>query len=193
MFKQKTGTLPKAETAANTAVSEPRKKKYLLKIIALLIIAGLAGATVYFYQQYKKIKDNPQIVSQEETQFVVSELGKLMELPDGMPSLATVQDKEKLKDQSFFRKAENGDKVLIYADAKQAILFRPSAKKIIEVAPLLIQGNENNGMEASQIQGENNGADVVQNNNDNKTTNENQNQNNDRAAANTNKNQKKSN
>ncbi|NTU66837.1 MAG: hypothetical protein HGB08_02825 [Candidatus Moranbacteria bacterium] len=132
------------EEAAVTA--QPKKKrKYFFKVIVFLIIVGLAGVAAYYYKQYKKIKDNPQVVSQEETQFVISELGKLMELPEGTPSMATVQDKEKLKDQSFFKKAENGDKVLIYADAKQAILFRPSTKKIIEVAPLLLHGNEPTG------------------------------------------------
>ena len=140
MAKQKI-EMPSGE---GTEIVKPKKKKkYFFKIFIFLIIIGLAGATVYYYKQYKKIKNNPQVVSQEETQAVISEVGKLMELPDGTPSLATVQDKEKLKDQSFFKKAENGDKVLIYTDAKQAILFRPSAKKIIEVAPLILSGNEN--------------------------------------------------
>jgi len=131
------------EVVGESKIIKKSRGGYFFKFIVFLIIVGLAGATAYYYKQYKKIKDNPQVVSQEETQFVVTELGKLMELPEGTPSLATVQDKEKLKDQSFFRKAENGDKVLIYADAKQAILYRPSTKKIIEVAPLILQGNEN--------------------------------------------------
>src|SRR3989339_1397733 len=135
----------KSETASEvvTNITAPKnKRKYIFKILIFLIIAGLAGTSAYYFKQYKKIKDNPQVVSQEETQFVISELGKLMELPEGTPSLATVQDKEKLKDQDFFRKAENGDKVLIYAEARQAILFRLSNKKIIEVAPLLSQESE---------------------------------------------------
>ena len=142
---------PKEETSVDT---QPKKKrKYFFKFIIFLIIVGLAGATAYYYKQYKKIKDNPQVVSQEEVQFVVSELGKFMELPDGTPSLATIQDKEKLKDQNFFRKAENGDKVLIYADAKQAILYRPSAKKIIEVAPLILDNGNNNNSSANSSEG----------------------------------------
>lgn len=129
---------------AATGSPKPKKKrKFFLRFVVFLIIVGLAGATAYYYRKYKKIKGNPNVVAQEEIQIAVNELSKLIELPEGTPSLATVQDKEKLKDQSFFKKAENGDKVLIYADAKQAILFRPSTKKIVEVAPLLMQNNEN--------------------------------------------------
>jgi len=135
-------------------VQPKKKRKYFFKFIVFLIIIGLAVATGYYYKQYKKIKNNPQIISQEETQTVISEIGKLMELPDGTPSLATVQDKEKLKEQSFFRRAENGDKVLIYADAKQAILYRPTVKKIIEVAPLILDNGNNNNTSADNSEGE---------------------------------------
>lgn len=46
--------------------------------------------------------------------------------------------KDKLKDQTFFAKSENGDKVLIYAKAKRIYLFRPSESKLLEAAPLNI-------------------------------------------------------
>ena len=56
--------------------------------------------------------------------------------------MATVSDLEKLKDQPFFAKAKIGDKVLIYTDAKKAILYDPVNDKIVEVAPINI-GNSN--------------------------------------------------
>lgn len=133
-----------------TFPAKPKKKRGIFsKLLIFLVIVGLAGAAVYYYKQYKKVKNNPQVIAQEETQFVVSEVGKLMELPAGeTPSIVTVKDKDKLKDQSFFQNAENGDKVLIYANDRQAILFRPSIKKIIKVAPLVIQDNGSAGTEA---------------------------------------------
>ena len=63
-----------------------------------------------------------------------------MELPtDETPTIATIADKDKLKDQPFFSKAENGDKILAFNKAMLAILYRPSVNKIINVAPIIDQ------------------------------------------------------
>jgi len=70
---------------------------------------------------------------------LVLEVGKLIELPIGEdPTVATVTDITKLKDQPFFAKAKNGDKVLIYTNARKAILYDPQAKKVIDIAPINI-------------------------------------------------------
>lgn len=129
-----------------------QKKKIVVKMLVLLMMAGLVGTSVYYFRQYKKIKDNPDSVAQEEVKSVTNTLSKLMELPEGEePTLATVLDKEKLKEQEFFKKSENGDKILVYASAKKAILYRPSANKVIEVAPLILGDN-------AQEQAQNNNA-----------------------------------
>jgi len=67
---------------------------------------------------------------------LVKEVGQLIELPKETPTVATITDENKLKDQAFFANAKNGDKVLIFTNSKKAILYRPSLKKIIEVAPI---------------------------------------------------------
>ena len=54
------------------------------------------------------------------------------------PTVATVVDPERLRDQPFFANAKQGDKVLIYTNAKKAILYSPESNKIIEVAPVNI-------------------------------------------------------
>jgi len=109
-----------------------------LLIVAVSLVILAAGATAYyFYAKYQKVKQNPDIISQEETTWLVGKVSKLMQLPSGTPTVATVLDKEKLKDQVFFKNAENGDKILVYMDAKKAILYRPSTDKIIEISPLV--------------------------------------------------------
>ncbi len=66
-----------------------------------------------------------------------------MELPSGeTPTVAAVSDVSKLQGQQFFVNAKNGDQVLIYSNAKKAILYRPSTNKIIEVGPVNLTPSE---------------------------------------------------
>ncbi len=109
----------------------------------MLVFVGSLVTAGYFYREYKRVKENPDLVSKEEVRSITSSIGRFMELPQGEePTLATVTDIEKLKDQEFFKSAVNGDKVLIYTQARKAILYRPSTEKIIEFAPLVI-GTQN--------------------------------------------------
>lgn len=106
-------------------------------LIGLVFV--LVAATAYLYTQYSALKADPTKEAQSEVDRLVSQVSKLIVLPtDEQPTVATVSDIEKLKDQPFFAKAKNGNKVLIYTGAKKAILFDPEANKIIEVAPINI-------------------------------------------------------
>jgi hypothetical protein len=121
------------------------KGQTIMIVLVVAFVVALGGAA-YFLNQYqksqgeiKKLKENPRSVAQEEVKALVKKVGNLIALPQGEdPTVATITDVEKLKDQPFFAKAENGDKVLIYTQAKRAILYRPSINKIIDVAPVNI-------------------------------------------------------
>ncbi len=115
------------------------KKLAMQVLIALVVIT--AGVAVYFYHELKQLKQDPQKVAQQEAAELVATVGKLIVLPEGeQPTIATVTDPEKLKGQAFFDHAKTGDKVMIYTNAKKAILYSPSENKIVEVAPLSIGG-----------------------------------------------------
>lgn len=107
-------------------------------VVATVIIA--AGGFFYFRStQLPKAPPGSPQQAQEEIKRLVAEVGKLIQLPTGEePTVATVTDIDKLKDQPFFQKAKNGDKVLIYTQARKAILYDPTAKKIVDVAPVNI-------------------------------------------------------
>ncbi len=111
------------------------------------MIAGLAVFGGYYFKKYQDLKKNPvsaEKAAQEEVDRTIAKVGKLYgSLPtDEKPSVATVSDKEQLKDQPFFDKAINGDITLIYSNAKLAILYRPSTNQIINVSSVTIQATQ---------------------------------------------------
>src|SRR3990167_8021461 len=120
---------------ANIGIKTSSKKLYYL-IIGIVILAVLINIA-YFLIQFRKGQKASSIPAktQEDVKNLTVNVGKLIELPKSEePTIATVSNKEKLKDQPFFANAQNGDKVLIYTKSKKAILYRPSINKIIDVS-----------------------------------------------------------
>ena len=116
--------------------------KTIFRLVNLLVILALAGAAGYYFKKYDNLKNStPEKIQQAQTDDYVKAVGKLYNLPKNeKPDVATVKDKEALKKQyPFFDQAENGDVVLIYKDAKLAILYRPSSKQLIKVGPVNIE------------------------------------------------------
>jgi len=133
-------------------IPEKIKSEKLNKFIIIAIILILGCTTCYFYYQFVKIKQDPQKVAKEETKNLLAQISQIIVLPEGEePTVATVTDPERLKDQPFFAKAKKGDKVLIYTNAKKAILYDPQNKKIVEVAPINI-GSSQTPVSASTTQ-----------------------------------------
>lgn len=118
-------------------LSDARLLPYL--VLAVLVATVAVGASAYLYYKYqntqKQLKSQVSTAKEsiDETKKIIDEVGKLIDLPkDEEPTIATVTDIDKLKDQPFFQKAKMGDKVLIYAKAKKAILYDPKDEKILE-------------------------------------------------------------
>jgi cytoskeletal protein RodZ len=128
------------------SVNKRSRKKLSFKwsyALILLLVLGLGVGGFFGYQEYTKLRDenkrlsNPQESAKLETERVKSEVANIIEVPtDEEPTIASVSDASKLSNQAFFAKAQNGDKLLMFSKAKKAILYRPSTKKIIEVAPI---------------------------------------------------------
>lgn len=115
-----------------------KTKKIIILILAVLVLI-LAGTTYYFLNQYIQYKKDPQKAVREETRELINKVSKLIVLPEGEePTIATVTDPDRLRDQPFFARAKRGDKVLIYTNARKAILYDPQENRIIEVAPINI-------------------------------------------------------
>jgi hypothetical protein len=138
-------SVPPAEPAQ--PISEPpvtRKRRaakprgvlaYWKRAIVGLILIALIGWLAYGYittkNQLEQAKNAPSSGSQ--SQQLENKVSLLVDLPQGeTPTIATVNDASKLKNQAFFANAKDGDKVLIYSKAGKAVLYRPSTNRIIE-------------------------------------------------------------
>lgn len=111
------------------------KTKLLYIFLGLFCLVSI-GISVYFYFENKKLIVNPQVVVERESLLMLKKIAEVMELPNEKPSIISVVDREKLQDQEFFKKAVNGDKILVYEGARRIILFRPSTGKVIDMVPL---------------------------------------------------------
>lgn len=124
--------------------------KIALPILVLALLLSL-GLSAYLFTQMRKLEQDPQRVAQAEAEALIAEVSEHIDLPAGeTPTIATVSDPEQLKTQAFFTNAEKGDKVLLYTNAKKAILYSPSKHKIVEVAPV----NIGTGTTTAQGEGE---------------------------------------
>ncbi|OGK57547.1 hypothetical protein A3I50_05255 [Candidatus Roizmanbacteria bacterium RIFCSPLOWO2_02_FULL_37_9] len=127
------------------AVSDYDFKKIFLVFAGLFVfILAVVGTitSVYFYKKYqtaeKKFKE-ANLISQYDVRALVAKVGKLIKLPSGeLPTIATITDLEKIKQEPFFAKAKVGDKVLLYMQAKKAFLYDPVNNLIVEVGPLTL-------------------------------------------------------
>lgn len=111
-------------------------KKTVAILMAVIVVLFVTSAVLLM--QYLQIKADPQKAAAAEVQKLVATVGQLILLPSETPTVATVVDPAQLKDQAFFTNAVKGDKLLIYTNAKKAILYDPAQNKIIEVAPINI-------------------------------------------------------
>ncbi len=130
-----------------------------LRILTILIVLSALAAGGYLWVRYTEAQQeikrlsNPQEAAQEETRQLTAKVGMLVDIPaNETPTIATVNDAAKLKSQAFFAKAENGDKVLIFTQAKRAVLYRPSTNKVLEIAPVNLGNNETTQQNQQQTQ-----------------------------------------
>ena len=141
--------VPEFKRDSEEVVSEKNKpakkrnpRKVISSILVIIAVLGVCGS-VYFYKKYQSLKIDPNAEAAKQTASLVAQLSKLMELPQGeTPTVATISDKEKLKGQSFFNLADNGDILFAYTTSMKAILYRPSTNKIINVAPISINQSQ---------------------------------------------------
>jgi hypothetical protein len=125
----------------NTQTQKKADRKFQFSKKFLKITAGLLTVVALIAGGLATIKLKPEILGlakpetapQEEIEDIVEKVSKLMIIPSETPQLATLTNLEGVQNQQFFRNALAGDKVLVFKNAKRAIIYRPSEDLIVEV------------------------------------------------------------
>lgn len=148
-----------------------QNSKYMIALVILVLILIAAG--VYAFRLKKSNEELmmkiPPTQAQEEADIatIVPYVSKYMVLPDEKPTIATVVDKEKLnKSQPFFKDAENGDKILVFQNARKVLLYRnhgTGSGKVINFDVFVINppANQQGNVKALPIEIRNGSADAA--------------------------------
>jgi hypothetical protein len=96
--------------------------RWLLMALVVCLIAGVTGWRIQARSSHNRtIADNVRLIAQVPS--------------NETPVISTIADKSKIN-QAFLSEAENGDKIVIYPKARKAVLYRPSTKRIVAIAPV---------------------------------------------------------
>lgn len=127
------------------------KKTFWIIFLAALLVIVLGGFGWSFWQyrvaqkQVTKLStlEGQMAQAKDEKNQLMNDIKKLIKLPDGEePTIVSITDVDKLKEKhDFFKDAKNGNVLLIYANAKKAIIYDKEAKQIVNVGPLIVDKN----------------------------------------------------
>ncbi len=122
-------------------VKDPARKLRRPKFrISWLLVAGLLVFSVFMFVQYHDAKRKLQsstssAATKQQVSGIITKVSRLIILPNNEnPTVATVVHADKLKSQTFFASAQDGDKVLVYSHSKKAFLYRPSTNQLVNVS-----------------------------------------------------------
>lgn len=125
---------PKLEKAKEWVKINIRKlglKKTVLVVVLVLVVSGF----IYNYLDTKNklslLESNSSATTSQDNE-IVQKIRKYFDLPNEEPEVKTVGDTSQLSKDEFFTRAKKGDKVIVFKQAKRAMLFRPSTGKVIE-------------------------------------------------------------
>jgi hypothetical protein len=142
---------PRQHQSSRFGLAFLRAVKAIVMYLAIaLAIVGLiygGGAT------YKKYYQKP-VKEEQKTNQYIDEVRKVYIFPSGeTPTVALVKDAASLAaQQSFYKAAQNGDVLLIFSQSQIGVLYRPTAKAIVNVATVQVAQPSQNAGQNQQVQ-----------------------------------------
>jgi hypothetical protein len=103
-----------------------------------VVLVIVAIAAIFFATQFFASQSTPKTADDATKQRILSKVENLYMLPEGTPTVAQVQNKDQLSGQAFYEKVENGDYLVVYDQAKLALIYREAADKLVNVAPIAL-------------------------------------------------------
>jgi hypothetical protein len=132
----------------------PSKKKIVTFGVGGVIVVLLA-AVGFLSWKYQQLSKNSTNEAKETSSRVIDKVAQLFIVPAGEePTVAVIQDKEKLGNKEFFKNAQNGDYLLIYQKEKVAIVFREKDNKLVTVGPISIDNQQQGETAGAQTEEE---------------------------------------
>ena len=124
-------------------------KKFLV-VVTILLLAGFAAWSFINYRQSEReilrlsSLEGQQDLAEQNLADLLEKVKAHMILPEGEePVVATISDVEALlENNAFFEGAQNGDRVIVYAEAQQAIVYSPTRDLIVSVGPVVTGGDQ---------------------------------------------------
>jgi len=127
-----------------------KSSKKIWKIIGILVFLAVLAFAIYSFVSYRNVQEKIQALTttegqqkmiNDEIQNLVAKMSKHIVLPTGeTPTLATITDIDALKkEQPFYEGASNGDKILIYKNAKKGFIYDPFRDLIVNVGPVTFE------------------------------------------------------
>ena len=129
-------------------MDEPRRTSTKARLFRLIrrhffwiVIVVVIVWTASFFELGRDTvyQTNPNLQDQEQAAEILQKVGQLIQLPaDETPTMAAISATRQApkQGQPFLTNAENGDVLIVYDNAREALLYRPSINKLIAVGPV---------------------------------------------------------
>ena len=123
------------KTTQQAEVLNPSQKKQAGLLIAGAVVIVIGLLLLFLLPSGDIAKDGK--ITEREAQKVKTEIAKLINLPQEEPVMALVTNADQLiAEQPFYQGVTNGDVLVIYPQARKAVLFNPRTNKLVNVGPV---------------------------------------------------------
>lgn len=110
------------------------KRFFIQTTIVIFLILALGFFELGRYAVYRS---HPNLYTQDRASAVLQNISALIQLPKGTPTMAIINNASSAKKvQPFLADADDGDVLIVYKQAGEAILYRPSTNKLVSVGPI---------------------------------------------------------